>query len=41
MSTLFWLGVGLLVGWNIPRPLWVKKAQTYVVDKIKSIFNKE
>jgi len=24
METLFWLALGLFIGWNIPQPTWAK-----------------
>jgi hypothetical protein len=24
---LFWIAVGIVIGWNVPRPDWAKQAQ--------------
>lgn len=33
LSTLFWLAVGVVIGWNLPQPAWAKS----VSDKVKSL----
>jgi hypothetical protein len=25
LSALFWIAVGLVIGWNFPQPKWVKE----------------
>jgi hypothetical protein len=30
---VFWIGVGALIGWNIPAPFWA----TWVWEKVKSM----
>jgi hypothetical protein len=41
MGTLFLITlsgiIGLIVGWNLPQPKYVKKVQDWVVSKIKDI----
>lgn len=34
MSALFWITVGLLIGWNIPQPQWVKDLLSKIKSKI-------
>jgi len=36
LSAIFWLVVGLAVGWNFPQPQFAKNIQ----EKITSFFNK-
>ena len=38
-STLFWICVGILIGWNLPQPAWAKSLQTKVVSMIKGAGN--
>lgn len=39
-STLFWICVGIFIGWNLPQPAWVKSLQDKVVAAIKGAGNK-
>ena len=32
---MFWLIVGLLIGWNLPQPAIAKRLQDNLVDKLK------
>lgn len=36
LETLFWVGVGALVGWHVPQPIWVK----LIVEKVKETLTK-
>jgi len=36
LEILFWIAVGIFVGWNLPQPFWAVEAQA----KIKSYFSK-
>jgi len=37
LDTLFWIGVGLIVGWNVlPQPVWVQILYSKVVGWFKS-----
>jgi len=38
-STLFWVCVGILIGWNLPQPAWAKSLQDKVVAAIKGLEN--
>lgn len=40
LMTIFWVVVGMFVGWAFPQPEWVKSLQDKAVDGIKSLFNK-
>jgi hypothetical protein len=35
LSAIFWLVVGLAVGWNFPQPEFAKRAQEKVVSFFK------
>lgn len=37
MSTLFWIAVGILIGWNLPQPNWARELQGKVVASIKAL----
>ena len=37
---LFWVAVGLVIGWNLPQPWWAKLAQEKIVAKIRGWFVK-
>lgn len=39
MGTIFWILVGMFVGWAFPQPKWVKTLQDKAVAWIKSLFN--
>ena len=41
MHAIFWVVVGMLIGWQVPQPTWVKLLWDKAVAKIKGIFNKE
>lgn len=34
LSSIFWLVLGLFIGWNLPQPEWAKNFQ----EKVKSLF---
>jgi hypothetical protein len=36
-NTVFWILVGVFVGWNFPQPEWAKTVQ----DRIKLFFSKK
>ena len=38
---LFWVAVGLVVGWNLPQPWWAKMVQEKIVGKIRGWFAKK
>ncbi len=38
---LFWVAVGLVVGWNLPQPWWAKMVQEKIVSKIRGWFAKK
>lgn len=40
MATLFWISVGIIIGWNLPQPPWAKSLQEQVMTAIKGFGNK-
>lgn len=40
MATLFWICVGMFIGWNLPQPPWAISLQEKVVGAIKALGNK-
>ena len=40
MSTLFWIAVGMFIGWNLPQPTWARALQEKVVAAVKTLGNK-
>jgi len=39
MEFLLWVLVGLFIGWNLPQPWYAKKAQDWVLGKIKNFID--
>jgi hypothetical protein len=39
-AILFWICVGILIGWNMPQPAWAKLLQDKVVAAIKDLWSK-
>jgi hypothetical protein len=33
--TLFWIAVGIVIGWNVPQPRWAKDLQAKMTDALK------
>ena len=40
MWTLFWILVGMFIGWNLPQPAWARDLQAKVVAAIKALGKK-
>ena len=40
MSTLFWIAVGMFIGWNLPQPAWARELQDKVVAVIRNLGSK-
>jgi hypothetical protein len=40
MSTLFWIAVGIVIGWNLQQPHWAKEWQDKVVAFVKNLGDK-
>jgi len=39
MATLFWICVGMFIGWNLQQPPWARSLQEKVVATIKAVGN--
>jgi hypothetical protein len=39
IDTLFWISIGVLIGWNLPQPVWAVFAQAKLTDFFKNLFN--
>ena len=37
LFALFWLAVGIVIGWNWPQPDWAKQIQQRVLSAIRTI----
>ncbi len=35
LDTLFWVGIGMLIGWHIPQPFWVQMIIAKIIELIK------
>ncbi|WP_274601177.1 hypothetical protein [Halochromatium roseum] len=40
LFALFWVLVGLFIGWNLPQPAWAKELQDKVVGLVKAALGK-
>ena len=40
LGIIFWVAVGLFLGWAFPKPEWVKNLQDKVVSTVKGWFGK-
>ena len=40
MSTLFWIAVGMFIGWNLPQPAWARELQEKAVAAIRNLGGK-
>lgn len=40
IEVIFWIVVGLLIGWSWPQPAWSKYLQDKLVAWVKSLFKK-
>jgi len=41
LDTLFWIGVGALIGWNLPQPPWAAYLQEKLKDLLAKIVSKK
>lgn len=37
LYALFWIAVGLFIGWNMPQPPWAKELQDKAVGLVRSV----
>ena len=35
LLTLFWIAVGIVIGWNVPQPRWAKDLQAKIMGALK------
>ena len=35
LLTLFWIAVGIVIGWNVPQPRWPKDLQAKITGALK------
>lgn len=40
ITALFFVAVGIVIGWNLPQPPWAREAQQKLVDTVRSITSK-
>jgi hypothetical protein len=40
LSTLFWICVGIVIGWNLPQPPWAKALQDKTVASVRAFWHK-
>lgn len=40
LETLFILAVGIVIGWNVPQPLWARDLQERVVRSVRTMLDK-
>jgi len=40
LETLLILAIGIVIGWNIPQPLWARDLQEQAVSSIKAMIDK-
>lgn len=40
LFALFWVLVGLFIGWNLPQPPWARELQDKVVGVVKAALGK-
>ncbi len=41
LTIIFWVLVGMFVGWAFPQPAFVKDLQDKAVEGVKSLFDKK
>ena len=35
LFTLFWIAVGIVIGWNVPQPRWAKDLQAKIMGALR------
>ena len=41
LTVLFFIAVGIVIGWNLPQPVWAKQWQQKAVDTVRSFTSKQ
>ncbi|HYN77319.1 MAG TPA: hypothetical protein VES73_05960 [Lamprocystis sp. (in: g-proteobacteria)] len=39
-TALFFIAVGIVIGWNLPQPTWATEWQTKALSFVRSLTNK-
>jgi hypothetical protein len=37
IATLFWICIGIVIGWNLPQPPWARRLQVKVMSFVSGI----
>ncbi len=40
LTAIFFIAIGIVIGWNIPQPPWAKDLQDKAVDGIRGLTGK-
>jgi hypothetical protein len=40
LTIMLWITVGILIGWNLPQPVWAQNAQDSLVDFVTKVIRK-
>lgn len=40
LTMLFFIAVGIVIGWNLPQPTWAKELQDKAVNAVRGIAGK-
>lgn len=40
MTIIFWIVVGVFIGWNVPQPRYARAVQRWVAGKSKTLTDK-
>jgi hypothetical protein len=40
VGTLFVLALGIVIGWNLPQPVWAREAQDKLLGMLRNLINK-
>lgn len=40
LTIILWVTIGLVIGWNLPQPVWAQNVQDVVTEKVKKITRK-
>ena len=39
LGIIFWLAVGIFIGWNVERPEWSRELQEKIIANIKEVLD--
>lgn len=40
LTALFFVAVGIVIGWNLPQPAWAKETQDKIVSAVRGVADK-